>query len=346
MVQTHACAGPTSCPIFHLHLLRRCNLRCLHCYSSSGPSETDQLALEDALAAVSLASTWGYTALAISGGEPLLYAQLESVVRCAHDHGMQVSVVTNGLLCDRPSSVRALRLADAVTVSVDGIGPSHDRMRGRVGASAATAASMARLSDVGIRFGSSCGVHAGNLTEIQALAELLAERGAHAVNFHAIELAGRAGELMSTEILDDDERTLLYVATHLLKEQLAHRIDVHCDLLHKDRLLEAPWMIYGGPFAADSKSPASDLGVLVLEPDGMLVPVSYGFDRRFMVGELRHACSKPSHAWAHFEGKSLPHLRLIGATLLERVRQDLTTAAVNPSELLCSAAADWPVPAF
>jgi MoaA/NifB/PqqE/SkfB family radical SAM enzyme len=35
-----------------IHVTRKCNLKCLHCYSNSGPEETEALDIRDLRAAV------------------------------------------------------------------------------------------------------------------------------------------------------------------------------------------------------------------------------------------------------------------------------------------------------
>lgn len=336
------CAGPTSAPILHLHLLRRCNLECLHCYSGSGPSHREQLELGDACAAISLAASWGYSTLAISGGEPLLYRRLDAVIGHARELGMTVSVVTNGLLLRRGDSMlNVLRGADSMCVSVDGLEEQHDLVRAREGASRATLEAISRIADAGIPFAIACGVHKGNLDDLEGVVEMAADRGAIGVSFHAIERAGRAVERMSHQILDDEERALLFIASHVLGAQMVGRLQVRCDLTHRDRVLSAPRLVYAEGTAEKAGSKAQELGVLVLEPDGTLVPVCHGFDRRFAVGDLTAANLDPERVWDRFAASALPQLSQMGEAILARLCAEDSPIVINPSELLSELSHRW-----
>src|SRR5579872_1875074 len=82
--------------ILQIHPTKLCNLRCLHCYSSSGPLERGELGAPLLLNAVSDAARLGYNVLSVSGGEPLLYSKLPILCQAARRHKMITTLVTNG----------------------------------------------------------------------------------------------------------------------------------------------------------------------------------------------------------------------------------------------------------
>src|SRR5438034_8932097 len=86
--------------VLQVHVSRRCNLRCLHCYSSSGPEERTELSAPLLRSVISDASAERYTVASFSGGEPLLYAALPAVLEQAQSCGMRTTVTTNGILLD------------------------------------------------------------------------------------------------------------------------------------------------------------------------------------------------------------------------------------------------------
>ena len=80
-------SGPAgSLPALQIHPTRRCNLKCLHCYSESGPSVREALDVELVLGVIRDAAELGFKVLAVSGGEPLMYAPLPRLLRAAHVH--------------------------------------------------------------------------------------------------------------------------------------------------------------------------------------------------------------------------------------------------------------------
>src|SRR6266487_1933682 len=116
------------------NLTRRCNLECAHCYISAGPREsaTSELETAEALRIVDeLLAVNPAPLLILSGGEPLLRADLTHIAGYASQHGATVVVGTNGtLLTDE--RVAALKAAGVrgVAVSIDSLRPTyHDNFR-------------------------------------------------------------------------------------------------------------------------------------------------------------------------------------------------------------------------
>src|SRR5262249_950235 len=111
-----AWAGP-DLRVLHVHPTRRCNLRCLHCYSWSGPAEHGALGLALLQRAAREAAELGYTMLSLSGGEPLLYPGLFELCATARAAGMRTSVVSNGLLLTERHYIGLRRHVDVLALS-------------------------------------------------------------------------------------------------------------------------------------------------------------------------------------------------------------------------------------
>ncbi|MEM2098288.1 MAG: radical SAM protein [Candidatus Bathyarchaeia archaeon] len=114
----------------------KCNLNCKHCYSNSGANREAELSTKEALAVVDQLAEAGVTALAFSGGEPLMRTDFFEVARYAADHGLYISVATNGTLLTK-ETVQKLKQAkiNYVEVSIDGAtAQTHDSFRGVPGA--------------------------------------------------------------------------------------------------------------------------------------------------------------------------------------------------------------------
>src|SRR3569833_1348040 len=112
--------GPTgNTRVVQIHPTRRCNLRCLHCYSSSSPDERGMLDKELLLGAVSDAARAGCNWASISGGEPLMYTHLVPLLALARTCGLRTAFASYGMLRDA-------RRVDAIAVGVDLIAISVD----------------------------------------------------------------------------------------------------------------------------------------------------------------------------------------------------------------------------
>ena len=139
--------------VVQIHPTRRCNLRCLHCYSSSSPVESEMLQVELLCAAVSDAVAEGYNWVSLSGGEPLVYPALEQLLAHAKAAGMGTAVVSNGMLLSPRRVDRLAPVLDLCVLSIDGIPASHNHMRGSTRAFELMASHLTLLRERHVRFG-------------------------------------------------------------------------------------------------------------------------------------------------------------------------------------------------
>ncbi len=125
-----------------LAVAQACNLGCSYCYAEEGSfgGRPSMMTSEVARASVDLLLSElapGERAnLAFLGGEPLaaravLRDATAHAVRCAAERGASVtfSITTNGTLVTPEDGEFFERHGFAVTVSLDGLGPAHDRLR-------------------------------------------------------------------------------------------------------------------------------------------------------------------------------------------------------------------------
>jgi MoaA/NifB/PqqE/SkfB family radical SAM enzyme len=274
--------------VLHLHPTRRCNLACLHCYSDSGPSARDALAISIALHAVENAARLGYTMLSVSGGEPLMYPGLWALLDEAHRAGMTRAVVTNGAALTVPIAARLRDAADVVAVSLDGVPERHNELRNHPAAFARMEQGLATLRGQHVRFKLLCSVTADSLGDLEWAAAFAAREGAYALQIHPIEPAGRGARLPR----DPNPQGTAFKA-YLIAERLRQiwhgRLQIDVDVADL------------APFDCDADVPAScgtlvdahDLSAvvspLVIEPNGDAVPLRYGFSRDFALGNVYHA---------------------------------------------------------
>src|SRR5260370_7448621 len=118
-----ACTGGSR--ILQIHPTRRCTLRCLHCYSSSGPEERGELPAALLADALTDAAAEGFTVASFSGGEPLLYRPLRELLDHAHGSGMATTVTSNGMLLDERRLAGLPGAVDLLAITLDGPPPSH-----------------------------------------------------------------------------------------------------------------------------------------------------------------------------------------------------------------------------
>ncbi|MGE0554407.1 MAG: radical SAM/SPASM domain-containing protein [Gemmatimonadales bacterium] len=118
-----------------LLLTERCNARCVHCDIWQNRGKEDGPTLDQWKTALTDLRRWlGPAHVCLTGGEALLVPHTIEVVRHAVDLGLIVEVLTHGYWGDQ-TRIEALARANPwrITVSLDGLGPTHSKVRGREG---------------------------------------------------------------------------------------------------------------------------------------------------------------------------------------------------------------------
>ena len=192
--------GPYTPHIVAWNLTKRCNLACAHCYISAGSwhATDDELSTNECLRILDeILDVNPNPMLILTGGEPLLRDDLETLAERAADRGATVVVGTNGT---RLTEERIGSLMEAgvkgVAVSIDSLRPEyHDRFRHGGGALTDTMAAVERCAARGLDFVIQTTVTTGNRREIADLARWSAEAGAVSFNVYFVVPTGRA-ELM------------------------------------------------------------------------------------------------------------------------------------------------------
>lgn len=306
-------------PVLQIHPSRHCNLRCLHCYSSSGPQERGELELPLVYDLLADAAAEGYAVASISGGEPLLYTGLVSALQRAHACGLATSLTTNGMLLDERRLSGLRQNLDFLAISLDGVPASHDRMRGMPGAFAGMQGRLDGLRASALRFGFIFTLTRTNVHELDWVARFALDEGASLLQIHPLEEIGRAREALAGARPDAIEAGVAYLEFARLQDLLRGRVDLQLDFAHRLLVREQPWRVLPGHQVEDpSGAPLGELVTpLVVEADARVVPLQHGFPRRFEVGTLREARLRDlSRPWSR---DVFPSFR----THCEAVRQQL-----------------------
>lgn len=146
-VDAHLPPRRPSKPLTLLFLINRgCNLRCAFCELWEGK---EQVPVERAARLFAEAAEIGTRTVVLTGGEPLLHPGFYEVVAAARARGLSVNVTTNGTLVERHRGRLLASGIESVSVSIDGLPETHDRLRGRPGAFAATWAALEWLVGTG-----------------------------------------------------------------------------------------------------------------------------------------------------------------------------------------------------
>ena len=283
-----------------IHPTRLCNLTCLHCYSSSGPDQREELSAPLLIDAITQASEEGYNDVAFSGGEPILYKELRQLMAHARSLGMVTNLTSNGMLLKGARLAMLEGVTDLLAISLDGVPDSHNKMRNSPRAFAQMHANLEGVRKTGIPFGFIFTLTLTNLHELNWVTEFAIEQGASLLQIHPLEEVGRGMTELAGQRPDDVEAAFAYLHTLATQEKVGDKIAVRIDLVDRELLRHAADRAYAGTcdIPADAR-PLSDLiSPLVIEQDGAVVPLQYGFNRRYQVGNLhRSSFSAMAAAW-------------------------------------------------
>ena len=134
-------------PVVVWNVTRRCNLKCVHCYShSEDRNYSGELSLDEGKSLIEDLARFGSPVMLFSGGEPLIRKDILDLIRHAAAHGMRAVVSTNGTLITRSLAERLKEIGlSYVGISLDGLETVHDAFRGIPGTFTRVMTAIAKL---------------------------------------------------------------------------------------------------------------------------------------------------------------------------------------------------------
>jgi radical SAM protein with 4Fe4S-binding SPASM domain len=154
-------------------LTLECNCKCLHCGSAAGRARSGELDTSRALELIDELSELGCNSITLSGGEPLLRQDWRLLAAAIRTRGMQVELITNGLLVQNEAEAIMSAGFASVTFSVDGPSAIHDHLRGEPGSLERIASGAKALRQRGMRIGAVTQINRANLPHLSEVLEWL-----------------------------------------------------------------------------------------------------------------------------------------------------------------------------
>jgi radical SAM protein with 4Fe4S-binding SPASM domain len=157
-----------------MHVTDSCNLACEHCFQGDPTGMVEELDIETIGGIIDEFESMQGLRLMVSGGEPMLHPDFWSINSMVAGRDIRSILLTNGTLIDE---MAAARLAfNEIQVSIDGIGVSHDKLRGP-GTFDQAVAAVRELGAAGKQVSLATMIHAGNIDDFEQLEELVHELG-------------------------------------------------------------------------------------------------------------------------------------------------------------------------
>jgi heme d1 biosynthesis radical SAM protein NirJ len=180
-------------PVVIWNLVRRCNLTCLHCYSISADVDfPGELTTDEVFRVMNNLKGFRVPVLILSGGEPLLRADLFRIAERAIAMGFYTGLSTNGTLIDAAMAGRIAATGfDYVGISLDGLRETHDRFRRKVGAFDASLAGIRNCRERGVKVGLRFTLTQDNAGDLNGVLELCEREGIDKFYLSHLNYAGR-----------------------------------------------------------------------------------------------------------------------------------------------------------
>ncbi len=315
-----------------IHPTLRCNLACLHCYSSSAPHHRDVLSLDALKAFLVSAYEEGFNAIAVSGGEPFLYRDLEALLAFTREVGYRNTLASNGMLLGSERARRILDYVDLIALSVDGPPDLHDYIRGQKGAFDKMVQGANLLRELQKPFGFIHTVTPQSWESLLWLGTFAEAQGAKLLQLHPLEMHGRAIETLGESALDDTLYHQIFILANYLRSKYADRMFVQLDLLHREYLREFPQAVSAFTRECSTNGRVSDLfDTLVVDETGRISPVAYGFAPELSVG---HLTSFDKSTFSAFLQNKVPTIEAVFGTTLDKIIADEDRDVINWNELV------------
>jgi nif11-class peptide radical SAM maturase 3 len=178
----------------------KCNLACQHCGSRAGHARTKELSTEEALDMVRQLAEVGITEVTLIGGEAFLRPDWLEIAKAITDAGMLCGMTTGGYGITLETAHRMEEAGiGVVSVSVDGLETTHDRLRGRKGSWQWAFKTMSHLKEVGIPFGCNTQINRLSAPEFPCIYEHVRDAGIFAWQVQLTVPMGNAAD--NSEIL-------------------------------------------------------------------------------------------------------------------------------------------------
>lgn len=229
----------------------RCNLHCRHCGSDcTAPGSSPDMPLDDFLRAfdtIPRSAIVPRFTVVLTGGEPLLRPDIEEVGRAIRQRGAGWSMVSNGWFYDEAMHRRLMAAGmGALTISLDGLEPEHDWMRGREGCYRRTLNAIAIAArERRLNFDVVTCVNQRTLPQLQQLHDLLARLGVRQWRIFTIIPIGRAKDDPELHLTNAQFVELMeFIKVKREKQESAMNVTFSCE----GYLGRYEWQVRQNPF--------------------------------------------------------------------------------------------------
>ncbi len=221
-------------PIVVWNCTRRCNLKCVHCYSQSCNQDYEgELTGEEARAMIRDLAAFKAPVLLFSGGEPLIRPDMFELGAYARELGMRPVISTNGTLITKEVAAKIKEVGFSyVGISLDGVGETNDKFRGVKGAFDAAVRGFENCLSMGQKVGLRLTLTKGNVQDLPQIFDFIEEADVPRACFYHLVYTGRGAGIVDDDLSHEETRVAF---DYILDRSMdLHRRGIEKDILMVD----------------------------------------------------------------------------------------------------------------
>jgi radical SAM protein with 4Fe4S-binding SPASM domain len=204
-----------------------CDLACRHCGSRAGHARPDELSTEQCLDLVDQMAELGVKEVTLIGGEAYLRPDWIELLEAIRRRGM-ASTMTTGGRSVTPEMARAAKAAGlgSVSVSIDGLEATHDRLRGVRGSFQSALRALSLFRAAGVRVACNTQINRLSMPELPDVLELIGQAECHSWQIQITAAMGRAVDEPDVLLQPHDLLILFPLLGSLVERAKALRVRV------------------------------------------------------------------------------------------------------------------------
>jgi len=228
-------------PVVVWNVTRKCNLRCVHCYShSEDRNYAGELSYDEGITLIDDLARFGTPVILFSGGEPLVRPDVLELIQNAVDRGLRAVLSTNGTLITKMIAKKLKEIGlSYVGISLDGLDDRHDAFRGVQGTFLKVMKAIRNCMEMELKVGLRFTITKRNFGDIQGIFDLVEEQRIPRICFYHLVYAGRGTELIQEDL--DNFQTRDVIDLILERTKRLHQIGIPVEVLTVDNHSDGPY---------------------------------------------------------------------------------------------------------
>jgi len=228
-------------PIVVWNSTRKCNLKCIHCYSDSDNLDyPGELSTEQAREMIEDLAKYGAPVLLFSGGEPFLRGDMFELANLAKSRDIRTVISTNGTMItpQLAEKVKAHGFS-YVGISLDGLAETNDKFRGFSGCFDNAVEGIGNCRNVDQKVGLRFTITKHNYKDVPGIFDLVDAEQIPRICFYHLVYSGRGSGMDQDDIEHSEMKELMdYIIDRTQKIFDSGRfvdvltVDNHTDAVH------------------------------------------------------------------------------------------------------------------